>query len=157
MGSQPKSNQTFTKFCPFIVKEFSKTTTRKLTAQTTSYGIANHVDTVTPFTHDTANLVLETTAELVNAVSTQNNKKLDNLIKLQTETLAAFQKLLHKNTTPATTTSGNSRQPHKNQCPHCKCHHPNIPTNKCWELPANAVSCPSHWKSLADRNSQRST
>ena len=67
--SKPKADQAFIAFRPFIVKEFSKTTTRKLTAQATGYGIANHVDTVTPFTPDMANLVLETTAELVNAVS----------------------------------------------------------------------------------------
>ena len=66
-----------------------------------------------------AYLVLETTAELVNAVSAQNDKKPDNLIKLQMETLAAFQKLLHKNTTPSTTTAANTCQPRKNQCPHC--------------------------------------
>jgi hypothetical protein len=82
------------------VKEFSKTTTRKITAQAARYGMANHVDKVTPFTNDTANLILESTAELVNAISAQNNKKLDDLIKLQTETLATFQKLLHKNTAP---------------------------------------------------------
>ena len=111
--AKPKSNQTFNKFCPFIVKEFSKNNTCKLTAQAASYGIANHVDTITPFTNDTANLVLETTAELVNVVSTQHDKKLDDLIKLQMETLAAFQKLLHKNTTPTTTTSGNPRHPTK--------------------------------------------
>lgn len=151
--AKPKSDQTFDKFRPFIVKEFSKTTTRKLTAQTAGYGIANHVDTVTPFTTDTANLVLETTAELVNAVSAQNDRKLDDLIKLQTETLATFQKLLHKNNPPGTAT----RQTRKNKCPHCKRHHPNIPIDKCWELPANAAARPSHWKSLADRNAQRST
>ncbi|KAL7476277.1 hypothetical protein ACHAW6_002153, partial [Cyclotella cf. meneghiniana] len=72
--AKPKSDQTFTKFCPFIVKEFSKTTACKLTAQAAGYGIANHVDTITPFKHYTTNLVLETTAELVNAVSTQNDK-----------------------------------------------------------------------------------
>jgi hypothetical protein len=57
------------------MKEFSKTTTRKLTVQAAGYDIANHVDTVTPFTADAANLVLETTAELINTISAQNDKK----------------------------------------------------------------------------------
>ena len=155
MGNQTK--ETFIAFRPFIVREYSKTTTRKLTAQATGYGIANHVDTVTPFNTDTANLVLETTAELVNAVSAQNDKKLDDLIKLHTETLAAFQKLLHKNNSSSTATTNNPRNPRKNQCPHCKRHHPRIPIEKCWELPANVASRPAHWKSLADRTAAQST
>ncbi|KAL7479609.1 hypothetical protein ACHAW6_005333 [Cyclotella cf. meneghiniana] len=72
--AKPKSNQTFTKFCPFIVREFFKNNTRKLTAQAAGFGNANHTVTVIPFTHDTTNLVLATTAELVNAVSAKNNK-----------------------------------------------------------------------------------
>eukprot|EP00804_Cyclotella_cryptica_P003006 CCRYP_006011-RA/>CCRYP_006011-RA protein AED:0.39 eAED:0.39 QI:0/0/0/1/1/1/2/0/328 len=95
--------QTFVAFRPFIVKEFSKTTTRKLTAQATGYGIAKHFNTAATFTPDTANLVLETTAELVNAVITQNDKKLDDLIKLQKETLVTFQNLLQKPATRAKT------------------------------------------------------
>ena len=155
--SKPKADQTFIAFRPFIVKEFAKTTTRKLTAQATGYGIANHVSSAESFTPDTANLVLETTAELVNAVSAHNDKKLDDLIKLQTDTLAAFQKLLHKNTSSNTDTTGNPRNPRKNQCPHCKRHHPRIPIEKCWELPANAASRPTHCKSLADRTAARAT
>ncbi|KAL7474127.1 hypothetical protein ACHAW6_000119 [Cyclotella cf. meneghiniana] len=154
--AKPKNDQTFTKFCPFIVKDFAKNNTRKLTAQATKHGIANNMDTATPFIHDTNNIILETTAELFNAISTQNNKKLDNLIKLLTETLAAFQKLLHKNATPTTTTFSNPRQTRKSQCP-CKHHHPNIPTDKYWELPANVASHPAHWKSLAECNAYRST
>jgi len=142
---------------PFTVKEFSKTATCKLTAQATGYGIANHVGTAESFTHDTANLVLETTAELVNAVSAHNDKKLDDLIKLQTDTLAAFQKLLHKNTSSNTATTGNPCNPRKNQCPHCKHLHPRIPIEKCWELPANAASRPAHWKPLVDRTAAQST
>ena len=31
------------------------------------------------------------------------------------------------------------------QCSHCKCHHHNIPDDKCWELEANAVSHLANW------------
>ena len=70
---------------------------------------------------------------------------------------ATFQKLLHKNTLSSTATTSNPRNPCKNQCPHCKRHHPCIPIEKCWELPANAASRPAHWKSLADRTATQST
>ncbi|KAL7489645.1 hypothetical protein ACHAW6_015928 [Cyclotella cf. meneghiniana] len=72
--AKPKSDKTFTKVHPCIIREFSKNNTCKLTAQAAGYGITNHVDTITPFTHDTANLVLATIAELVNAISAQNDK-----------------------------------------------------------------------------------
>jgi hypothetical protein len=88
--AKPKTDQTFTKFCPFFVKEFSKAPMRKQTSQATGYGIANNTKTTNPFNDNTANLVLKTTAKLINAITHQNNKKLDELIKLQTETLTTF-------------------------------------------------------------------
>ena len=65
------------------------------------------------FDKESANLILETTAELVKAVMQQRDKKLDQLIKLQTDMLALFQNLLKKNgnngTAPSSggNTSGN--------------------------------------------------
>eukprot|EP00804_Cyclotella_cryptica_P014673 CCRYP_012701-RA/>CCRYP_012701-RA protein AED:0.65 eAED:1.00 QI:0/-1/0/1/-1/1/1/0/164 len=114
MGSKiqerPNVQQILPPNCEGILQNYHT----KITLQAAGYGIANYVDTIIPFTADTANLVLETTAELVNAVSVQNDKKLDNLIKLQTETLAktlaAFQKLLHKNNPPITDSSRTTHQ-----------------------------------------------
>jgi hypothetical protein len=90
-------------------------------------------------------------------MTAQNDKKLDDLIKLQTETLATFQKLLTKSTAPSNTNTGSNRPSRKCQCPHCKHHHPNIPIDKCWELPTNAANYPAHWQSLAECNAQYST
>ena len=56
--------------------------------------IANNVEATTSLTDHTANLVLKTTIELIYAITMLSYRKLDNLIKLETVTLAAFQKLL---------------------------------------------------------------
>eukprot|EP00804_Cyclotella_cryptica_P014407 CCRYP_004762-RA/>CCRYP_004762-RA protein AED:0.30 eAED:0.26 QI:0/0/0/1/1/1/4/0/702 len=60
----------------------------------------------TPFTPDTANLVLETTAELVNAITAQNDKKLDDLIKIQTD---SYTRTLRPMTLPPTLPATSAR------------------------------------------------
>jgi hypothetical protein len=32
------------------------------------------------------------------------------------------------------------------ECTHCKCKHPNRTNDQCWELKANAATCPDGWK-----------
>lgn len=103
--AKPKADQTFTKFHPFLVKEISKANTHRQMTQTAGYSIANNTETANSFTNNNTNLVLETTAKLVNAVTNQNNNKLDELIKFQTETPATFQKLLIISSTPSTSGS----------------------------------------------------
>lgn len=53
------SDQMFANFCPSLVKESSKETTRKQTAQSFGYDIANNTETTNPLTVDFTNLVLE--------------------------------------------------------------------------------------------------
>ncbi len=112
--TKPKGKKTFAKFLSYIVKEFSKAMMCKLPTQPPGIGIANNVEATTPFTNDIANLILKTTTRLVNAVTAQNDKILDNLIKLQTETLTTFQKLLKAPNAPANTNSGINGCPCKN-------------------------------------------
>lgn len=65
--------------------------------QLIAYGIANNTKTTNYlFTIDITISILETTAELVYAVTNQKNTNLDELINIQTETLATFQRLLNK-------------------------------------------------------------
>ena len=68
----------------------------KVTTQAARYCIVNHTTHATRFINDTTNLALEATTELVNAVNAQD-KKLDEFIKIQIETIATFHKLLINN------------------------------------------------------------
>ena len=128
--SQPKNDQPFAKFHPFIDKEFFKATTQKLTAHAIGFGIANNIEAVNPFTNYTANLVLETTAELVDAASTQNDKKLDDLKKFRQECWTPSK--IYTKSNPLTNAKlGSNHHLHMSQCPHCRHLHPNILHDKC--------------------------
>jgi hypothetical protein len=74
LESKPKSDQTYPHVCSFILKRFSKANTCRQKAQAFGFGIANNTKTTNPFNVNTTNLVLKTTAELVNAVTNQNKK-----------------------------------------------------------------------------------
>lgn len=39
----------------------------------------------------------------------------------------------------------NSEKPPRVKCVHCNRYHPNVPTSKCWALPANSDGKPEHW------------
>jgi hypothetical protein len=154
--TKPKADQTFIAFRPFIVREYSKTTTRKLTAQATGYGIANHVDTVTPFNTDTANLVLETTAEIVNPVSAQNNKKLEDLIKLQTETFIRLPKTTTQEQFVQHRYHQQPSQPSQKSMPSLQAP-PSLHSYQKMLGTTGKCGIAAHWKSLADRTAAQST
>ena len=73
--------------------------------------------------------------------------------------IETYKAKMHEMLKKLITTAGNSNKSkrqnggpnHGHECPHCKCHHPKMPDNKCWELEVNLAQCPANWVLLKDR------
>jgi hypothetical protein len=131
--AKPVAQKTLSTFRVYIQKEFAKRTKRdKQTAKASGRGLANTAE-------EEAELNAIAMAELVNAVTTQNNAQLEKMIDLFKTSLEA---MTNKLNSPSGT---NTIQ----KCPHCKLRHPK-PDNG-WELEKNASKRPKNWKPVAER------
>lgn len=140
-NAKPAVDRTFSRFRVFIQKEFSKRQKRdKQTAKASGRGIANNA-TEEEMPSD-AELQALAMAELVNAVTANNNAQMEKMMEMFSKSLEA----MSNNKQPGTTTRGtNSYQ----QCPHCKLKH--VKHEDCWELEKNASKRPKNWKPVAER------
>ncbi len=103
---------------------------------------------------------------LIENLTNKHAKRIEALIKSNTETMAKLIKLLKPSPTPAATagatagaSSQTAQQSEKRQAwierckaatkfPHCEKVHPTWKHEQCWELEANAAKCPVNWKSV---------
>ena len=117
----------------YIQKEFAKRTKRdKQTAKESGRGLANTAN-------EEAELNALAMAEIVNAVTAQNNAQMEKLMDMFK---ASMEAMTNKQGTPAESNT-------IAKCPHCNRHHPK-PDN-CWELEKNAAKRPKNWKPVAER------
>ncbi len=131
--TKPAASKTLSAFRVYIQKEFAKRTKRdKQTAKASGRGLANTVD-------EDAELNALAMAEIVNAVTAQNNAHMEKIMDMFKTSLEA---MTNKQGTP----SGSNTTA---KCPHCKLRHPK-PDN-CWELEKNASKRPKNWKPVAER------
>jgi hypothetical protein len=131
--TKPTASKTFSAFRVYIQKEFAKRTKRdKQTAKASGRGLANTVN-------EEAELNALAMAEIVNAVTAQNNAHMEKMMDM-------FKASLEAMTNTQGTSSGSNTIA---KCPHCKLRHPK--PNNCWELEKNASKRPKNWKPAAER------
>ena len=140
--AKPAAAKTLSAFRVYIQKEFAKRTKRdKQTAKASGRGLANNADEV-------AELNALAMAEIVNAVTANNNAQMQQMMDMFKTTLET---LTNKQSTTSASNSGVNAPSTSNtiaKCPHCKRRHPK-PDN-CWELEKNAAKRPKNWKPAAE-------
>lgn len=140
--AKPATAKTLSAFRVYIQKEFAKRTKRdKQTAKASGRGLANNADEV-------AELNALAMAEIVNAVTAQNNAQMQQMMDMFKTTLET---LTNKQSATSGSNSGVNAPSTSNtiaKCPHCKRRHPK-PEN-CWELEKNADKRPKNWKPAAE-------
>ena len=132
--AKPATLKKLSAFRVYIQKEFAKRTKRdKQTAKASGRGLANAT------ADEEAELNALAMAEIVNAVTAQNNAHMEKMMDIFKASLEA---MTNKQGTP---TGSNTNA----KCPHCNRRHPK-PDN-CWELEKNAAKPPKNWKPVAER------
>ena len=117
--AKPAAQKTLSMFLVYIQKEFAKCTKQdKQTAKASGRGIANAT------AKEEVELIALAMAEIVNAVTAQNNAQMEKMMDMFKASLEAM------TNKQAGTQSGTQSTIQK--CPHCNLHHPK-PDN-CWEL-----------------------
>ncbi len=133
--AKPAAQKTLSAFRVYIQKEFAKRTKRdKQTAKASGRRIANAT------AEEKAELNALAMAEIVNAVTPQNNAQMDKMMDMFKASLEAM-----TNKQTGTQSGTQSTIP---KCHHCNLHHPQ-PEN-CWELEKNASKHPKNWKPVAE-------
>ena len=132
-AQQPTSmEQTFNKFCQFIIKEYTKCNKQSCTtAKSVSFGIANYVQTATNNDNEAAEEAAWAVAKLVHNIQDANNKQIEAFIKPNTDMLKQIVVAVGKERGNAPNNSNHWHQ-WGHQCPHCKYCHPKTPDDKCW-------------------------
>ncbi len=133
--AKPAAQKTLSAFRIYIQKEFAKCTKQdKQPAKALGRGIANAT------AKEEAELNALAMAEIVNAVTAQNNAQMEKMMDMFKASLEAM-----TNKQTGTQSGTQSTIP---KFPHCNLLHPK-PDN-CWELEKNATKHPKNWKPVAE-------
>jgi hypothetical protein len=134
--AKPTATKTLSAFRVYIQKEFAKRTKRdKQTAKASGRGLANAT------ADEEAELNALAMAEIVNAVTAQNNAQMEKMMDMFKASLEAM-----SNKQQGTQSGTQATNP---KCPHCNLRH--AKPDNCWELEKNASKRPKNWKPVAER------
>jgi hypothetical protein len=134
--AKPTATKTLSAFRVYIQKEVAKRTKRdKQTAKASGRGLANAT------ADEEAELNALAMAEIVNAVTAQNNAQMEKMMDMFKASLEAM-----SNKQQGTQSGTQATNP---KCPHCNLRH--AKPDNCWELEKNASKRPKNWKPVAER------
>ena len=134
--AKPTATKTLSAFRVYIQKEFAKRTKRdKQTAKASGRGLSNAM------ADEEAELNALAMAEIVNAVTAQNNAQMEKMMDMFKASLEAM-----SNKQQGTQSGTQATNP---KCPHCNLRH--AKPDNCWELEKNASKRPKNWKPVAER------
>jgi hypothetical protein len=134
--AKPTATKTLSAFRVYIQKEFAKRTKRdKQTAKASGRGLANAT------ADEEAELNALAMAEIVNAVTAQNNAQMEKMMDMFKASLEAM-----SNKQQGTQSGTQATNP---KCPHCNLRH--AKPDSCLELEKNASKRPKNWKPVAER------
>ena len=140
------ADQMFANFRTFIVAEYSKHFKNDRTkAKSMGFGIANQAITAQQqLSEEEARkaemaLALNKIVQNVQAASDKKMEALMDFTKDMLKQLVAANKPTNTGGNSTTNTNSKSRA---RRCTHCKCFHPKIPDDKCWNLEKNVASRP---------------
>jgi hypothetical protein len=150
-----KATKTFAAFRVFIQEKWAaKNSKNRSNTRTVKYGIANVAREQAPATQAVQSEE-ELVAELLNAVRSEQDKKMEQFFTETQTALTATTKALEAITLKLANGGGGGGgggppggKPKPKKCPHCNKFHFKHP--ECWELPANAAKRPANWKSVKE-------
>ncbi|KAL7480082.1 hypothetical protein ACHAW6_005786 [Cyclotella cf. meneghiniana] len=143
---KPLTTQMVANFHTFIVTKYSRHFKNDHTkAKSVGFGIANQAITtqkqLSKEEMHKAKMALALN-KIVQNVQAASNKKMEAFMDFTKDMLKQFLAASKSNNTGENSITTTNVRARVHRCTHCKCFHPKIPDEKCWNLAKTVASCP---------------